>query len=109
MTACALASLKALESRLGKSPRLDQALKRGKGWLSTRWDPEKNPGVGGAWKLFYLEWVCRALDGEMKLGDRNWKSEVLQQRKTLSARMARFHPASTRTAYPSRRHLALRF
>ena len=77
MTACALASLKALESRLEKSPRVDQAVKRGKGWLATRWDPEKNPG-SPAWRLFYLEWVCRALDGETKFGSRDWKSEVLQ-------------------------------
>lgn len=82
MTACGLAGLKALEPRLEKSPQRQAAIKRAQSWLSSRWSTATNPGGGGrgrrAWRMFYLHWASIALRDHAKLGDRNWRSEMLE-------------------------------
>lgn len=75
MTACALAGLKSLTKRIGKSAVREAAIRRGRAWLAARWTPDRNPG-SSSWNLFYLRWLCRALSDTELPGQESWKRQV---------------------------------
>ena len=99
MTACAVAGLKSLSSRVEKNPKIDQAILKGENWLATNWDNGRNSG-NSAWKLLYLEWLSRALNDRPKLGDRDWRADILQTVLPAQQQNGSFQtvPASTHPA-----------
>ena len=76
MTACGVAGLKALRSRVGPAEKLEAAVRKGETWLANNWSADSNRG-SSAWPLFYLEWLCRSLRDTPQLGKRDWYPEVL--------------------------------
>lgn len=76
MTACGVAGLKALRSRVESTEKLEAAVRKGEAWLANNWSADSNPD-SSAWPLFYLEWLCRSLRDTPQLGKRDWYPEVL--------------------------------
>lgn len=76
MTACGVAGLKALRSRVASTEKLEAAVRKGEAWLANNWSADSNPR-SSAWPLFYLEWLCRSLRDTPQLGKRDWYAKVL--------------------------------
>lgn len=85
MTACAIACLKALKARTSDmTPKVDQALRSGKSWLTERW----GQAVGQStqpWQLFGLSWLSLALEGDKQFATRDWREEIHKRLAAMQA------------------------
>lgn len=79
MTVCILGCLKDLKTRVPDEDEVvSDAIVKAEQWLTKHWRVNSVPGGGKGWHYFQLAWLPYALGDAERVGEHDWRAEVVE-------------------------------